>query len=105
MSAFDEDVDDLNDEVLNEFADAFEYFHVGPDVAFDMCGIFTSALTREETADQASFHRIFCKAADFTIYPRNGDYVRVAEQEYTVIDVKADHGGGILLILNQNPFY
>ena len=102
MSAFDSEAAAVNDECIAEFADAIEYFHAGPDVAFTMCGILTSALTREESADQASFHRIFCRAADFAIPPKNGDLVRTAGKEYSVIDVKADHGGGILLVLNIN---
>ena len=100
MSAFDFEADQLNDECIAEFADEFEYFHSGPDVAFAMCGILTSAITREETADQASFHRIFCRLSDFVLYPRNGDLVRTGGKEYSVVDVKADHGGGVLLILN-----
>jgi hypothetical protein len=104
MNNFDPEVADVNDECIVEFADQFEYFHSGPDVAFDMCGIFTSAIQREETADHASFHRVFCRAEDFTVPARNGDYVRTAGKEYTVIDVKFDHGGGVLLTLNLNMF-
>jgi hypothetical protein len=104
MSAFDPEVADINDECIAQFADQFEFFHSGPDVAFTMCGIFTSALQREEVADAASFHRVFCRASDFTVAPKNGDLVRTAGKEYTVINVTADHGGGILLSLNLNLF-
>ncbi len=104
MSAFDEEVAAVNDEVIAEFADQFEYFHFGPDFSLTMCGIFTSALQREEVADTASFHRVFCRASDFTVAPKNGDLIHTAGKEYVVINVTADHGGGILLSLNLNAF-
>ena len=100
MSLFDLDVAALNDEVVAEFGDTFEYVHAASSMSFPMMGIFSSTLTREESAAAASFHELFVRSAQFVAPPQRGDVVIFLGREYTVFDWKVDHGGGCKLALN-----
>jgi hypothetical protein len=100
MNQFDPETSYLNTECVEQFADAFDYWHFMSEMSFPMKGIFISALQREEDAQAATFHNLFVRSCDFQTPPKRGDRVLFGRIQYTVFEIRSDHGGGTWLALN-----
>ena len=68
---------------------------------YSVRGIFQA--TREsEDAAPGVYAAVFLRAAALPVTPQRGDSVVVDGATYTLYDLEADHGGGLVLRLRQS---
>ena len=70
-------------------------------VAFSLTGILDVGARREDAAPGA-YALLFAKVAAFSQPPERGDEVTVGAAIYKVVDIEADAGGGLRLVLHFN---
>jgi hypothetical protein len=90
----------LDDACLRNFGTQITYTpQLG--VAFALTGILDVGARREDAAP-GTYALLFAKAAAFSSPPERGDEVTVANAVYKVVDIEADAGGGLRLVLHFN---
>ena len=100
MSAWASLVAGLNDQVLAAFGTQVTYTpQLG--VAFTLTGILELGARREDAAP-GTYALLFAKATAFSSPPDRGDEVTVGTAIYKVVDIEADAGGGLRLVLHFN---
>jgi hypothetical protein len=98
--AFSDLVARLDDACLKSFGAQVTYtpqFGVG----FTLTGILDVG-ARQEDASPGTYALLFAKAAAFAQPPERGDEVTVGAAIYKVVDIEADAGGGLRLVLHFN---
>jgi hypothetical protein len=90
----------LNEACLAAFGQVVTYTPQNG-VAFTLTGILELGARREDAAP-GTYALLFAKASAFTQPPERGDEVTVSTAIYKVVDIEADAGGGLRLVLHFN---
>ncbi len=90
----------LNDACLAAFGQQFTYAPQNG-AAFTLTGILDVGARQEDSAP-GTYALLFAKAAAFAEPPVRGDEVTVGNSIYKVVDLEADAGGGLRIVLHFN---
>ncbi len=97
--AFSDLVGRLDDACLRSFGAQVTYTPQNGGAAFSLTGILDVGARREDAAPGA-YALLFAKTSAFPQPPERGDEVTVGNSIYKVVDIEADAGGGLRLVLH-----
>jgi hypothetical protein len=93
-------LDSLNSAAIGAFGRELSYHPVAGE-PFPVQAIFEA--TREsEDAAPGVYAAVFLRSSALPTAPQRGDRVVVDDTLYTVFDIEADHGGGLVLRLRRS---
>ncbi len=99
--AFADSAGRLTDAYLRAFGTQFTYTPQNGSAAFSLTGILDVGARREDAAP-GTYALLFARSAVFPQPPDRGDEVTVGNSIYKVVDLEADAGEGLRLVLHFN---